>query len=443
VDLGTTTIAAELVDLNSGRTVAGAAALNGQARFGADVVSRISAAHLDPSRLPAIRAAAVESVNGVLGELARAGGVGTAAIGEVVIAGNTAMSHLFLGLPVGTLALAPFQALFSSLAPLPVGETGLEMNPAGRVYLAPNIKSFVGGDISAGLIAVDIERAPETTLFLDLGTNGEIVLKKGKVILATSTAAGPAFEGMGLSCGMLAGPGAVDKAEWRPARPRESRESTGPVAVQPVRPRSAPSPRVPYASAVRAPRPAPPVSRDPLARGGRLLLRVVGGGEPRGVCGSGIIDVLAVALERGWLEPDGRIVQPAREIVLAPSLRVVQKDIREIQLAAAAVKTGVKMLLDEAGLRAADLDLVLVAGAFGSTLDVGHAARLGLIPALSGSKIRFAGNASLAGARILLLSAPERRRSEALARRIRHISLARGEAFQRTFVEALEFKSWR
>jgi uncharacterized 2Fe-2S/4Fe-4S cluster protein (DUF4445 family) len=391
VDLGTTTVVVEIVDLNDGLTVATAAGLNGQVRFGADVVSRITAAHLDPGNLLALRDESRRTINALLAEAIRKAAIDPAEIYEVVVAGNTAMSHLFLGLPVSTLAVAPFQALFSSLEPLAAAAGGLDMNPAGMVYMAPNIKSFVGGDIAAGLAAVDIENGPSRALFLDLGTNGEIVLKNGPLILATSTAAGPAFEGMGLSCGMIAAPGAVHKAELD---------------------------------------------------GKGIALRVLGAGEPRGICGSGLIDILAVALGQGWMDSDGHILNADKSLLLSPGLALTQKDVREVQLAAAAIRTGMRMLLAEAGLNVSDLERIYVAGAFGSTMDIENAMRIGLIPTILPEIIEFVGNASLAGAKILLLSGEERKRCEKLAGCIRHVSLAQGEKFQDIFVDSLAFQRW-
>ena len=391
VDLGTTTVVVEIIDLSDGRTMAASAGLNGQARFGADVVSRITAAHFDPEKLSGLRDAARRTINGLLAGAFHEAGIRPPDCYEIVVAGNTVMSHLFLGLPVATLAEAPFRALFSSLEPLEAAACGLDMNAAGRIYLAPNIKSFVGGDIAAGLAAVDLENGPERVLFIDLGTNGEIVLKNGPRLVATSTAAGPAFEGMGLSCGMMAAPGAVHKAK-------------------------------------------------PEGQG--IGLSVLGGGEAKGICGSGLIDILAAALDLGWMDPDGQILNPKKSLRLSPGLALVQKDVREVQLAAAAIRTGIRMLLAAAGLNASDLERIYVAGAFGSTLNVGNAMRLGLIPAVPSEKIEFVGNASLAGAKILLLSGEERDRCEKLAAIIQHVSLAQDRKFQDIFIESLKFRFW-
>ncbi len=392
VDLGTTTVVVEIVDLSDGRTAAIAAGLNGQVRFGADVVSRITAAHLEPKKSLELRDEARRSINALLTEAFRQAGILAADCYEIVVAGNTPMNHLFLGLPMTTLAEAPFRALFSALESLDASVGGLDMNGAGRIYIAPNIKSFVGGDIAAGLAAVDIENGPEKALFIDLGTNGEIVVKNGPRFLATSTAAGPAFEGMGLSCGMIAGPGAIHKAE-----------------------------------------------RD----GKGIDWRVLGGGEGRGICGSGLVDILAVALGQEWIDSEGRILNADRNIFLSPGLSLNQKDVREVQLAAAAIRTGIRMLLAETGLVVSDLDRIYVAGAFGSALDIGNAMRIGLIPTVLPEKIEFVGNASLAGAKVLLLSGEERMRCEKLAATIRHLSLAQDERFQEIFIDSLTFKRWK
>jgi uncharacterized 2Fe-2S/4Fe-4S cluster protein (DUF4445 family) len=391
VDLGTTTMVAELVELDTGRVLGSAASVNPQTAFGSDVVSRITAGFLSPDRVADMRDAAVGGLNALIGELARTSGRPAARIHEAVIAGNTAMNHLLLGMPVATLAVAPFAGLFSALPPLPAAEAGLRIHPRGRVLIAPNIRSFVGGDISAGLAATDLEHREGNYLFIDLGTNGEIVLKKGPDFSCASTAAGPAFEGMSISCGMLALPGAVHRA---------------------------------------------------ALHGEEITVRTIGGADPRGVCGTGLIDLIALALRKGLLTPGGHILASAKRIPFAGTLALTQKDVREVQLAAAAVKTGMRMLLASAGLEVGDLDGLIVAGAFGNEMSIAHAVSIGLLPRIDRRKVQFVGNSSLAGARALLLSRTERSRCEKLAGRVRHVSLAAGEEFQKTYVEALELAPW-
>ncbi len=390
IDLGTTTLVAELVDLTSGRTIDAATALNAQAQYGADVVSRIAAVFQDPTKASALRTAVLEALNTMIERMLKKRRVQARNVYESVIAGNAAMNHLFLGSPVKTLAVSPYHAVFSSLPPLSASDTGLLMNPRGKVYIAPNIKSFVGGDISAGLVAIDLAHRPGNFLFIDLGTNGEIVLKKGRQFTATSTAAGPAFEGMNISCGMLAVPGAVDRV----------------------------------------------VDRNGLE------IRTIGNRPALGICGTGLIDVISLCLKNGTISAQGNIQNPEKKIPLGQDLFICQKDVREVQLAAAAIKTGVRLLLGLHQLTVAQLEGLYVAGAFGNYLNIANSMRLGLMPQMDQKKVIFVGNSSLAGAKALLVSRQERSQSERLVQKIRHVSLATNAAFQKTFIEALEFRAW-
>lgn len=390
VDLGTTTLVMDLVDLDSGRVVDSETSLNSQSSYGADVVSRISLVFAEPGQTDRVRSAVVKDMNRMLRALLERRGLSSRDVYEAVVAGNTAMNHLFLGAPVKSLALAPFNAAFSVLPPVPARDVGLKINPNGRVYIAPNIKSFVGGDIAAGLMASGFLDRRGTLLYLDLGTNGEIVLKKGNDIWATSTAAGPAFEGMNISHGMLALPGAVYRAE----------DSDG------------------------------------------LKLYTIDDRPPRGICGTGLIDIVAVGRARGLITAQGAVTAAGKKIPLTPDIALDQKDVRELQLAAAAIKSGVKMMLTSAGLSPADLDGLFIAGAFGNYLNIAKAASLGLLPSIDPSKVTFLGNASLAGARVLLISLETRRRLESLVGGIKHFSLASQPSFQDTFIGSLEFAPW-
>jgi uncharacterized 2Fe-2S/4Fe-4S cluster protein (DUF4445 family) len=392
-DLGTTTLAAELVDLTSGRAVGQKAALNSQASYGADVVSRISLACADPSRAAALRRAVLSDMNRIIRELAEPAGLAACSVQAVSIAGNTAMDHLLLGMPVDTLAVAPFNPVFSSLSGLSAAELGLDVHPQASVYIAPNIRSFVGGDTSAGLVACGFDEGRKTALYIDLGTNGEIVLRKGRKMWATSTAAGPAFEGMNISCGMLALPGAVYKVE--PAAGKSFRCAT------------------------------------------------ISGAPAKGVCGTGLIDAASLSLERGLLTPQGQISAASRSIALTGGLCLSQKDIRELQLAVGAVKTGMRMMLEANGLKSADLEEIIVAGAFGSYLSVERSVRLGLLPDVDRQRIRFLGNTSLAGAKAFLVSVPARRKAEDTAKRTEHFALASQPGFQEAFLSSLEFGRWK
>jgi len=390
-DIGTSTVVAELVDLVAGRSVGRVTALNSQASYGADVLSRITFAFQEPDNLRRLRKSIVHQLNELASELAASASVPKEEVYEAVVAGNTAMNHFLCGVSVDSLAMSPFNAAFTALPPFPAADIGLELNPAARVYVVPNIKSFVGGDITAGLAAAALAEKPGHALFIDIGTNGEIVLKKGARFAATSTAAGPAFEGMSISCGMLAVEGAVHRAEWQDG----------------------------------------------------FRLKTIGGGPPHGLCGTGLIDVLAVGLAQGLVRKDGKIAGPEKKLRLGEKLALTQNDIRELQLAAAAVKTGVRLMLKEFEVPLKSLDAVYVAGAFGNSLDIRNAQALGLLPAVPEKKILFIGNSSLAGARRLLLASADRPAAEALVRKVAHLSLANRPEFQEEFVRALEFGPFR
>ena len=391
VDIGTTTLAVELIDLRSGKSLGRTAAVNDQSPYGADVVSRISFAGAAEGNLELLAGVLRRQIDGLIAGLAGRHGVALRHIYEIVAAGNTAMGHILAGVPVKTLAAAPYHAAFADAPSLRASDLGFSVHPGCRVRLAPNLGSFVGGDIAAGLSALDLANRPGQTLFIDLGTNGEIVLKRGARTTTTSTAAGPAFEGMTIGCGMLAVPGAVHAVGWK----------NGPAA------------------------------------------RTIGRGPARGICGTGLIDLLAVGLRHGLVLADGRIPSRSRTIRVAPRVSLTQRDVRHLQLAVAAVRTGVRLMLGEASTTVARLDRVFVAGAFGASLDVRNAMSVGLLPTMPAAKVTFVGNASLAGARKLLLARREFGRIEAFSRSVRHLSLASSPAFQKEFVKALRLEPYR
>ena len=390
VDLGTTTLVVELIDLITGKRLGVRTALNGQLKHGADVISRLSSAFADRKNGEDLKRLVVDSLNSIIGGMLEEAGIKPESVYEVSLAGNTAMNHLLLGVPVASLAVSPFRAVFSRLSGLRAADLGFKVHPHGRVYLAPNIRSFVGGDISAGLIASGLPDKKGHELFVDLGTNGEVVLKTGSRWLTTSTAAGPAFEGMNISCGMPALPGAVSSAGGRDS----------------------------------------------------LKLRTIGGRPPAGVCGTGLIDLVARSLRKRELAPDGKILSAEGRLPITESMALTQDDIRQVQLACAAVKAGMRMMLKEAGLAVSDLDGLSIAGAFGRQLNIRNAQAMGLLPLINEKKVVFVGNSSLAGARLLLLSREARDRVEALASRIQYLSLAKNPLFQDQFIDALAFGRW-
>jgi uncharacterized 2Fe-2S/4Fe-4S cluster protein (DUF4445 family) len=390
VDVGTTTLVMELVDVESGRTVDREAMLNSQSRRGADVISRLTYALTEARNAAELRDLVLNDLNQMARRLLARNRISPASVYEIAVSGNTAMSHLLLGVPVDSLAAAPYEAVFSRLPRLSAREIGLGIHPHGKAFFAPNIKSFVGGDISAGLLAVRLASRPGNYLFLDLGTNGEIVLKAGDEMVATSTAAGPAFEGMNISCGMPALPGAIYRAE----------------------------------------------------DAGSIRTATIGDAAAGGICGTGLIDLVALFLARGEIAPGGAIKTAAKRLPVTADLVLTQDDIRQVQLACAAIKSGIRLMLKAHGLSVEKLDGIIVAGAFGSYLNIRNSIRVGLLPRMDEERVLFVGNSSLAGARLILVAKEARDEIESLVRRIRYLSLASDPDFQEYFIRALEFAAW-
>ncbi len=387
IDLGTTTLVVELVNLNSGDIIDTETENNSQMKYGMDVVSRISFAYRAPDNLEKLQSSVQNTLSQMIKLILDRKHISPDHVYETIFAGNTTMNHLLLGLPVDTLAVSPFHAVFHRLSELPASKLGFRINRNAKAYVVPNIKSFVGGDISAGLQAAGLANRKGNNLFIDLGTNGEIVLKTEKKFVATSTAAGPAFEGMNISSGMLALPGAIYKAEKK----------------------------------------------------NRLILHTIGRENARGICGTGLIDLIAMNLDEGKITQTGKINETGDKIVITDKISISQQDIREIQLAVAAVKTGIRMICEKFQLKKGDLNKIFIAGAFGNYLNTKNAMRIGLLPDIDPEKIVYIGNSSLAGARALLLSKEARRKTESLIKKVRYISLATDPRFQESFVESLNF----
>ncbi|MEW5772443.1 MAG: ASKHA domain-containing protein [Thermodesulfobacteriota bacterium] len=406
VDLGTTTVAAALVDLATGRTLAADTAYNTQTSRGLDVISRIAWA-ARPGGLRELTRLARGAVNRLLEGLARRVGLARRDITAVSLSGNTTMTHLLLGLPPEHIRLAPYTPTVFAPDGLDCREAGLFAHPAAPLFLAPAVGSYVGGDIASGLLASGVAEAEGLSLFLDLGTNGEAVLGDRDFLLCCACSVGPAFEGGGLSHGMRAAFGAVERVDVDPAS-------------------------------------------------GAAEAQTIGGGPALGLCGSGAISLMAGLFRAGWLDPAARLdrsrTSPAiridgrsAEYLLVPAhasgterdITVSETDFDNLLRAKAAVYAGCDLLLARAGLEFADLDQVVVAGGFGRFLDVESAAAIGLLPDLPREKLRFAGNASLAGsARCLLSRAAQARRRE-IAGRMTYLDLSDEPAYMDRFTAAL------
>lgn len=392
VDLGTTNLAGSLTDLESGERLAGMGTENPQVAYGADLISRLNHAIRTPTGGPELQSAVAKTIQALAVALCNQVSADPAQIADIVIAGNTAMHHLLLGLPVSQLASAPFTAARCGATDRKARDLGLEVMSGACVHLLPNIGGFVGGDHVAALLATEHLWESGASALIDIGTNTEISLIHRGTISTASTASGPALEGGNISCGMRAADGAIDKV-W--------------------------------------------------LHEGEIRTRVIGGGQALGLCGSGVLDALSalrragIVNGRGYISPgDARVEarEGMRAFALAPGVGLTQDDVRAVLLAKAAIRAGLDLLLEEAGLKEEMLERVLIAGAFGAYLDLASAIDLGLFPALPLERFRQIGNAAGVGVRMALASADLRARAALLAKRCRHMELNRLPGFQKSFI---------
>lgn len=424
-DLGTTTVVATLLDLVTGTPVSVASMLNKQQPFGGDVISRISATMMDPDAAERLRVAACETLASLAHQVCREGEVDPTHVYEVAIAGNATMTALVLGIDPEPLGVAPFVMSTAQPPTVLASDLGLALHPRARAMLFPALGAYVGGDIVAGMLASGMDRDTRTRLFIDVGTNCEIVLSDGDRIVSTAAPAGPAFEGGAIRCGMRADDGAIEV-----------------------------------------------VGLDAAAEiGGGVTLGVIGDVEPRGLCGSGLVDVVAELVRVGLLDASGRFVTDEVAADLAPGLAdrlttlesdrgqervfvlhrptpdadpaesvvLSQRDVRELQFAKAAISTGWTLLLEELGLEARDVQQVLLAGSFGSYLSAASAVRIGLVPKLPVLRIVAAGNVAGEGAKMALLSVRERAGAAALLEEVTYVELSDRPEFNDRFVDQLGF----
>lgn len=403
VDLGTTKVAAYLVDLTSGRTLAMGGIMNPQIAYGEDIISRIAYAGDDPARREGLQLRLQEALGDLVNDLCARIHLTGESIVDAVVVGNTVMHHLFAGLPVHQLGVAPY--LPASCQPLTFSapHPGLAFAPKATVYLPPNIAGYVGGDHVAMLLASDADRTSGTRLLIDIGTNSEVSLLHDGELFTCSCPSGPAFEGAHISAGMRAAQGAIERVR---------------------------------------------------IVDGQVFVATIGNGPPAGICGSGILDAVAEMAGAGVLNHRGALVKGAprvrirdgrAEFVLvagAPAgaereIVITRRDVNEIQLAKAAVRSGIETLLAVAHITARQLDEVVLAGAFGTYLDVHSAIRIGMFPPLRLEQFRQIGNAAGLGARQMLVSAERRRTAESLALRARYVELSSDARFTQRFLDAV------
>jgi uncharacterized 2Fe-2S/4Fe-4S cluster protein (DUF4445 family) len=413
VDIGTTTVVAALTNLVTGAVEAVQSTLNGQAPYGADVISRISYTMTEPDGLATLHSKIVETIGELVNRLLAASGVARENVYEVVAVGNATMLHLLLGIDPEPISVAPFIATVNEAVTTQAGEIGLGLHPNARLSTLPHLGAYIGADIVAGVLATGVARGQDerVRLYIDVGTNGEIVLGSSRRTLATAAPAGPAFEGAQIKCGMRASEGAIEG----------------------------------------------------LSIGDDVELQVVGGDlPPLGICGSGLVDAVAELLRVGLIDSTGRLarieqvrgslpdaivdrlveINGVRAFLLSSreeGIVLTQPDIRALQFAKGAIAAGVAVLMQKMGLAAGDLDEVLLAGSFGSYLNPTSARGIGLVPWVPVERIVAVGNAAGEGAKIALLSFREREAANRIPEFIEYVELSGCPEFNDLFTRALAF----
>ncbi|TMD22301.1 MAG: DUF4445 domain-containing protein [Chloroflexi bacterium] len=405
MDLGTTTVVGTLMNLKTGMAEAVRSTLNGQAPFGADVISRISHGMQGDEAKTELRDAVLRTINTILSELYESAGVGRDRVYELVIVGNATMLHLLLGIDATPISMMPFTPAFTDPLYVPALDAGIDIHAGGYVQTLPVVGAYVGADIVAGIMATGLAREDKMRVFVDVGTNGEIVLGSLKRVLCTAAPAGPAFEGSQIRCGMRATEGAIEGVTLTD----------------------------------------------------HVELQVIGGDiAPRGICGSGLVDTVAQLRLAGLLDAGGKMrsreeapehplsdrlimVDGVRAFLLAENVYLTQRDVRELQFGKGSIATGIKVLMDVMGVRATDLDEVLLGGSFGSYLNPESAKIIGLVPAVDVDHILSVGNTAGEGAKMALLSFRERQVAFELPDKVEYVELSGRSDFNDSFVSVLQF----
>jgi len=404
VDVGTTTVVAQLVDLKTGKVIGVEGNHNLQAHYGEDVLSRIAYV-CGKGSLDLLQKAVVENINKLVETLARTKGISTEDITCIVAAGNTTMSHILLGLMPCSIRDDPYVPTVDLYPPVSAKEIGIQINPQGIIRVLPSIASYIGGDTVAGVLACNMADRPETTCLIDIGTNGEIVIGNNEWLLSCSASAGPAFEGGDTKWGMRATRGAIEKVK---------------------------------------------------INGGKVLFETIGKVKPRGICGSGLIDLIYELAKNKVLEIDAKFSNSLRDrrivrgengmeyVVAFPeetetgeALTIAQTDIDNIMRSKAAIFAAIKSLIDYAGLTFDKLEKIYVAGGFGNYLNIEKAVSIGLLPDIPRERIEFVGNSSLMGARMALLSFHVFEKAVGISQSITNIELSKFALFADEYMASL------
>lgn len=410
LDIGTTTLAAGLVDLDTGKVVSLDAELNPQIAFGADVISRIVYTQNSPEKREKLQEELIKGLNRLLFRMCRLARRDRERIFEATVVGNTTMLHSLLGLDAVHIALAPYVGALNRALCVPARELGLQIHPRGRVHILPAIASFVGADTVAVILTTRLYQTHMPKLAIDIGTNGEVMLATEDGILTASTAAGPAFEGGRIRFGMRATKGAISSFQATPS----------------------------------------------------VGYTVIGSSIARGICGSGLIDLVAELFRVGVLDRQGRMLLPSetgsslaaelarrvrvrggeREFVVfrdeETEITLTQQDVRELQLAKGAIRAGIELLMKEANINTGDIQEVLLSGVFGNYINRQKAVLLGLIPPFPLDRIHFIGNGAMDGALRALLNLEERHQADEISAQVHHVELSGRADFEETFLHCLE-----
>jgi uncharacterized 2Fe-2S/4Fe-4S cluster protein (DUF4445 family) len=400
VDIGTSTVVVHLVNVNDMTTVDAEACFNSQSVHGREVTARIMAA--EKKGTARLQALIVEDINRLLSAVAGRNGVELVEISGIVCSGNTVMTHFLLGLPTEHIRRSPFIAASIEPPPLKAMEIGIQINPRGLLFCVPGISSWVGGDLTSGILATGLHERKETTMLIDVGTNGEIILGNSEWMLACSASTGPALEGASVDCGMIAGSGAIEKVY---------------------------------------------IEAD------EIRYKVIGNTAPEGICGSGIIDLLAVLLDKNIIDRAGRFVKGSHPAVCATGdirsfvlydgsgggreVRLTQEDIENVITAKAAVFAAAKIMVERVNLSFSDVTHLFLAGGFGSYIDRRNAVKIGLLPNLPASSIEYVGNTSIWGAKLAALSSEALDEMYAIRRRTTYYDLLGSDDYVDQFRQAM------
>jgi uncharacterized 2Fe-2S/4Fe-4S cluster protein (DUF4445 family) len=413
-DIGTTSLVGILVNLNTGEELSIATSINPQTLYGADIISRVKMCRETPDGLSTLQKSILTAINGMINSLLQNSGVPQQSVYEVVFSGNSVMQEILAGIDPSPLGEIPFQIAFNDPLYVEARDLGLHINQSGKVLFMPQIGGFIGGDIVSGIIATQLDTFNKPVLFIDIGTNGEMILSyKGK-LMGTSVAAGPAFEGARITHGMRGTVGAIE--------------------------------------AVRI-------------ENGDIKIEVIGNVSPKGICGSALVDIVAVLLDTGIIDTTGRFLEPDELPADLPELLrkrvkkhngqtgfeiaggtnesepvfIYQSDIREVQLATAAIRTGITLLLKTEKISQEHLEHIIIAGGFGSFIRPTSALRIGMLPDINPERILVAGNTSLSGAKRVLLSSAEESYAKKIARRVIRFDISQHPDFASTFADSMVF----